>query len=237
MHSMPVNRTCVGCGAAFLVPPSRLKYGPALWCSQPCRYATPGWADSLKPPMERKRARCESCGTAFETPVKEVGRFCSKECVWAANGRHQRRDPSKRMTRTCLECGAPFVKLICLGDRAKFCSRACLGLWTCRHRRIVSPTSIELALEAALALVGVATVREMKHGRFNVDLAIPSARIAIEADGKYWHSLPKQVAADARKDAALAAAGWRVLRFGEDRINEDVASCVAVVLESLGVQP
>jgi very-short-patch-repair endonuclease len=77
----------------------------------------------------------------------------------------------------------------------------------------------------------------MKHGRFNIDLAIPSARIAIEADGRYWHALPKQIAADARKDAALTAAGWRVLRFGEDQINEDVASCVAVVLASLGVRP
>lgn len=234
---MPLNRTCVGCGAAFSVPPSRLKYSAAAWCTPSCRYATPGWAAALKPPMQRKHAQCQTCSIAFTVPVKEPGRYCSRACLGIANGKRQQRDLSKWTTKTCVECGSPFTVKTCLGDRPKFCSRACNAVWYGRHRRVSRPTSIELALEAALAQAGIATTREMKHGRFSIDLAIPAARIAIEADGRYWHSLPKQIEADARKDAALAAAGWRVLRFGEDQINEDVASCVAVVLESLGVRP
>lgn len=229
---MPINRTCNGCGAAFTVPPSRLKYSAGLWCSQPCRYSTPGWADALKP-GGRKESVCGVCGVEFTRGLSRKAAYCSKACLGVANGRRQHRDPTKRTMKTCIECGAAFAALICLGDRPKFCSRACLGLWTCRHRRIVSPTSIEIALGAALAQAGIATVREMQHGRFNIDLAIPADMIAIEADGRYWHSLPKQMAADARKDAALAAAGWTVLRFGEDQINDDVASCVAAVLEAL----
>ena len=229
---MPIHRTCTGCGAAFTVPPSRMKYSAGLWCSQPCRYSTPGWTAALFP-NGRKESVCGVCGVTFETVASRKAAYCSKACVGVANGRRQHRDPSKRTTKTCLECGAHFDALVCLGDRPKFCGRPCNALWYGRHRRVLRPTSIELALESALAQVGIVTVREMKSGRFSIDLAIPTAKIAIEADGTYWHSLPKQIAADARKNAALSAKGWTVLRFGEDQINDDIASCVATVLEAL----
>lgn len=226
------TRCCIGCGAEFTVPPSRLKYGAATWCSQACRYSTPGWADALKP-SGRKVATCGTCGVEFRAVTSAPAHYCSMACLGIANGKRQQRDPSKWTTKACIECGASFEAKLCLGDRKKFCSRSCLGLWTCRNRRIARPTSIELALEAALAQVGVATIRELRAGRFNIDLAIPDARIAIEADGTYWHALPKQIAADARKNVALAEQGWLVLRFGEDQINSDIASCVATVIEAL----
>lgn len=232
---MPIHRTCTGCGAAFTVPPSRLKYSAGLWCSPSCRYSTPGWTAALFP-NGRKKSVCGICGVTFETVASNKAMYCSRACLGVANGRRQHRDPSKRAMKTCLECGSTFEKLVCLGDRPKFCSKACNALFHGRHRRVLRPTSIELALESALAQVGITTVREMKSGRFSIDLAIPTAKLAIEADGSYWHSLPKQIAADARKNAALAAQGWTVLRFGEDQINRDIASCVAVVMETLAAR-
>jgi very-short-patch-repair endonuclease len=188
-------------------------------------------------PNGRKDAVCQVCNIQFSVVASRPGLYCSRACLGTANGKRQEgRDPSKRTTTACLECGAAFEALLSLGDRRKFCSRPCNALWHMRRRRILRPTSIELALKTGLALVGVATVPEVRIGRFLVDLAIPAAKIAIEADGSYWHSLRGMAERDARKDAALSAAGWRVLRFGEDQINTDVASCVAAVLAALGVR-
>lgn len=233
--STRVPRQCVGCGATFTVYPSQLKYGVALWCSPSCRYSTPGWADVLHP-NGSKMATCGECGKSFRAVASAPAVYCSRACLGIANGKRQEGtgDPSKRTMKPCLECGTLFEALVCVGDRAKFCSRQCLGGWTIRNRdRIALPTSIEVAMKAALDDCGISTVSEMKSGRFSIDLAIPEARLAIETDGRYWHSLPGMIERDARKDAALAAQGWAVLRFGEDQINSDIASCVAAVMEAL----
>lgn len=229
------SRTCIGCGTTFTVSPSKLRYGPVLWCSAECRYATPGWSKVLHPGKQRE-AHCQTCGQAFTVVRSEVGRYCSRRCLGTANGKRQAKDPTKHREYICQECGTRFNALACLSHRKRFCSRSCTARWTCRHRRLVRPTSIELALHAALTAAGIPTEREYKTGRYNIDLAIPAARLAIEADGTYWHSLPKQQAADARKDAALGQAGWRVLRFGENAITTDVDACVQAVRAALGPQ-
>jgi very-short-patch-repair endonuclease len=95
------------------------------------------------------------------------------------------------------------------------------------------PTKIERRLWSALLRIGVATRREWKVGRYDLDLALPARKVAIEADGRYWHSTAQQRERDARRDAMLRAAGWTVLRFGENEINADAAACAASVARVL----
>lgn len=70
-------------------------------------------------------------------------------------------------------------------------------------------------------------VRAMPFGPWTVDLAFPAARVAVEVDGWAWHSDPERFLADRRKQNALVAAGWTVLRFTwsdvHDRPGETVA--------------
>lgn len=66
-----------------------------------------------------------------------------------------------------------------------------------------------------------------------IDVAIPSHRLAIEADGTYWHSLKTAQRRDARKDADLAARGWTVIRFAEAEIRQSAAHCIDKVMDHL----
>ncbi len=50
-------------------------------------------------------------------------------------------------------------------------------------------------------------------GRYQIDVAFPGARVAIEIDGWAWHVDQDRFVNDRRKGNALVRAGWVVLRF------------------------
>ena len=84
------------------------------------------------------------------------------------------------------------------------------------------------------------------------DLAFIGARLAVFVDGCYWHGCPRHYSSpatnrpfwiaklranderDQRKDAELAAMGWRVLHVWECEIKQDIAGTVARVRSELG---
>ncbi|ADC48972.1 hypothetical protein BpOF4_04540 [Alkalihalophilus pseudofirmus OF4] len=51
-----------------------------------------------------------------------------------------------------------------------------------------------------------------------------SHKLAIEADGKAFHSSPQQKARDKRRDAFLRNNGWRVMRFSGRQIFRELNS-------------
>lgn len=56
-------------------------------------------------------------------------------------------------------------------------------------------------------------------GKYFIDIAIPKYRIAIETDGRAYHSSYQQKAHDRRKDQFLESHGWTVLRFTGAQVN------------------
>ena len=72
--------------------------------------------------------------------------------------------------------------------------------------------------------------REFVVGRFIVDLAAPSRRLVVEVDGGY-HAQCK--ARDARRDRALARAGWRVFRVDAALVLADLEAAVRLVRAAL----
>jgi len=66
-----------------------------------------------------------------------------------------------------------------------------------------------------------------------LDIAAPELRLAFEADGLLFHSTDSQLAADQRRDRALLARGWTVVRFREGPLDDrsavraDLAAIVA----------
>jgi very-short-patch-repair endonuclease len=66
--------------------------------------------------------------------------------------------------------------------------------------------------------------------RFIADFYAPSQRLVIEVDGAY-HA--EHAAADARRDAALERAGYRVVRIEASLIGSDIESALALIRASL----
>ncbi|RJR23634.1 DUF559 domain-containing protein [Candidatus Microgenomates bacterium] len=81
---------------------------------------------------------------------------------------------------------------------------------------------IEKRLYNALVYNGYTVHTQVPCGSYRIDLALPAYRVAIECDGKAYHSTPEQKAHDRRKNAYLRRHGWKVLRFSGRSINGDL---------------
>ena len=66
----------------------------------------------------------------------------------------------------------------------------------------------------------------LPSGRYvDLDAAWPEARVAVELDGAAFHGSREQRERDLRRDTALAALGWVVLRFSYRRLTTDPEGC------------
>jgi very-short-patch-repair endonuclease len=70
----------------------------------------------------------------------------------------------------------------------------------------------------------------LPHGVVHLDAAWPEARLAVELDGAAFHGSPEARERDLRRDAALAAQGWLVLRFSYRRLTSEPAACRAEIV-------
>ena len=79
--------------------------------------------------------------------------------------------------------------------------------------------------------LGVAFRRQVPLlGRFIADFLAPAERLVVEVDGGY-HA--EQDRADARRDAVLARAGYRVLRLDAALVIQDIEAAIALVRAAL----
>jgi very-short-patch-repair endonuclease len=93
-------------------------------------------------------------------------------------------------------------------------------------QRVKCESVIERKLYDALVYNGYAVTTQVKCGPYRIDLALIGPRIAIEADGKAFHSSPAQKAHDRKKNAYLRKNGWRVLRFSGRQINGQMSQVI-----------
>lgn len=95
-------------------------------------------------------------------------------------------------------------------------------------------TSIEVALQDEL---NGRNISYMKHvpvcGVCQPDIVFPKQKTAVFVDGDYWHRLPHMIKKDRYQDKVLKEAGWAVLRFWGNEINDDVSRCVNIIETAL----
>jgi very-short-patch-repair endonuclease len=76
----------------------------------------------------------------------------------------------------------------------------------------------------------------IKRTDYALDFAIYCGRgqLDVETDGDTYHPFPTQTRADNRRDNALHAAGWQVLRFNSLEIRETASTyCVETVMHTI----
>jgi very-short-patch-repair endonuclease len=99
------------------------------------------------------------------------------------------------------------------------------------NRRVMTPSELRLWSALSARKLGVQFRREVPLlGRYIVDFCAPSVRLVVEVDGA-CHA--DRRAADARRNAALERAGYRVLRIEADFVMRDLAAVVAMVRDAL----
>ena len=119
-------------------------------------------------------------------------------------------------------------------------------------------TTIELRFEEELTKRGLTTyVRNKKGIPGKPDFAFVARKIAIFCDGDFWHGynwadtkrtihsnrdfwitkIEKNMARDARVNAALAEQGWRTFRFWGHEIKKELVHCVDMVEAALRIVP
>jgi very-short-patch-repair endonuclease/endogenous inhibitor of DNA gyrase (YacG/DUF329 family) len=138
---------------------------------------------------------CERCGKRFadDTRQRWNRHYCSEAC---------RRPP---LMVPCQNCGKEFRKR---GGRAvtRFCSIACV-------RQFMGETQLEARVRVALEMLGVGFSQEYPFRRWSIDFAVVRHKLAIEADGDYWHKV--RAVRDAKRDIRMRAEGWTIVRLAE----------------------
>lgn len=92
-----------------------------------------------------------------------------------------------------------------------------------------------MAVQRVLDLTGLPPYEQqfrvlLQGGPVALDAAWPEVKLAVELDGAEFHRSPEARERDMRRDAALAALGWLVLRFSYRQITRDPAWCRAQIV-------
>jgi very-short-patch-repair endonuclease len=90
----------------------------------------------------------------------------------------------------------------------------------------------EKALWRVLQRLGLHVRRQAPIGRYIADFVIHQAGLVIEVDGGR-HDLPEEQLHDAIRDDWLKSQGYRVLRFRNQQVLDDVDGVVEAILASL----
>lgn len=217
---MPKTLCCEHCGAGFRVPPSRIQ----RFCSVECYNAGTG--------RVRVGRECEQCGLLFTAkPHRADQRFCSHVCMYAYRSAHGFDDGAQvsgpensrwkpRVALFCNWCREPYTVPRYRHKRSRFCSQQCQGSFLARRLQ-KSVSGAERRFVAFLRSHGLHVETQVQFGHFTLDAWFPGTRIVVEFDGDYWHSIPRVIAKDARKDAALFCAGYSVVRVLQSEFDAD----------------
>jgi very-short-patch-repair endonuclease len=76
-------------------------------------------------------------------------------------------------------------------------------------------------------------MHKVMFGNWRPDFVFSDYRILVNADGNYWHSLPRTIDSDKRLDLIAAQNGWRVFRFSESAINISPFVCAEIVVDAI----
>ena len=75
------------------------------------------------------------------------------------------------------------------------------------------------------------TLKRKRHA-LDFTLYCNRGKLNVETDGDRWHSDPKRIAEDNRRDNALETEGWRLLRFNTMQIRDEMAGyCLPTILD------
>lgn len=82
-------------------------------------------------------------------------------------------------------------------------------------------SSLELVTAKGLKYLGIQFVEQPTIAGFRVDFYLPERNTVVEVDGKYYHTLWNRPVTDLKRDSALVAVGYTVVRLLEEDLKLD----------------
>jgi very-short-patch-repair endonuclease len=138
-----------------------------------------------------------------------------------------------------------IVDLVCTLERIGGPGRRGTAALRWTVRQSVPDAGLESRLEAALlrlvrsaGLPAPVLQHELRceDGRLvRLDQAWPDRRVAVEADGRRWHSTSADFERDMARANSITASGWTLYRFGWTDVHQRRASVEALLLRAFGL--
>jgi len=100
-----------------------------------------------------------------------------------------------------------------------------------KHFNSKKPTGIELALYNFLDSTGLSYEKQKQIGKTLADAFVPSLKLALYADGRYWHDKPDVIVRDLRANAIIRSRGYNLMRLSsiDNGYHLDLKPLVSVV--------
>lgn len=96
-------------------------------------------------------------------------------------------------------------------------------------------TKIEKRMKKALEEMKLEYIHSYNfNNKFECDFALPKHKIIIECDGDYWHRRADAKKRDAPKNSYIPKCGWKLLRFWETDINNNIDYCKNIINKTIG---
>jgi very-short-patch-repair endonuclease len=70
-------------------------------------------------------------------------------------------------------------------------------------------------------------------GIYNIDFAFPAQKVAIEVDGGNWHTTPRKMEQDSKKEAFLTSEGWTIYRWSNLDSSSSGTELIALLVKSV----
>lgn len=223
---MPPTKPCEQCGTVFAKPPtcSAVDWTTRRFCSPQCKVDSqrgkPTWNTGKQLPKTAPRHPCRICGA----PTQYIA--------------------SNRRITGMVHCGQASCAAASLAERRQRISERAKQMYAAGERQAsriawqavarVSPE--ETMLTPWLTAAGWAAQHRVVPGvkgrnaprLYHLDFALVSQQLYIEIDGSV-HRLRRD--RDARKDAILAALGWRGLRIPAHNVRDNPDAVRAAIAE------
>ncbi len=114
-------------------------------------------------------------------------------------------------------------------------SKEKMRISTINSKKFFKDTSIEIAMQDLLLKNGVKFEKQKPLiNKYRVDLFV-KPDLVIECDGDYWHNRPGSKEKDKIRDKNLKECGYKVLRFWQHEINNNLDGCWKIIKQEIYV--
>ena len=251
---LKVERTCEWCNKKFLT--AKRGISTTRFCSRHCvgfySNSLPQTKQAITKRMPLIKKKCYWCKKIFYIrpcgKVSKMRKFCSKRCCaqWRVNRIEWRKNHSQAMKGKIgywrgkkrpdislrMKLYNPMFNPITLEKMKKsmkgktFLARGGNGQITIPQKILWEKLKLpKKSLEYPILTKDVKHLFKSVPNCYKVDIAIPKIKLAIEVDGM-THKLKKWKFLDKRKTEILNKLGWKVLRFWNQEIIENLPKVI-----------